>query len=68
MYPHSKGYYVEPTIVETNDPHDKMMTEEIFGPVLSVYVYPENKFDDTIELCNSTSEYGLTGAIFARDK
>ena len=45
-----------------------MMTEEIFGPVLSVYVYPENKFDDTIELCNSTSEYGLTGAIFARDK
>ncbi|XP_072019288.1 delta-1-pyrroline-5-carboxylate dehydrogenase, mitochondrial-like [Amphiura filiformis] len=64
----SKGYFVEPTIVETSDPHDKLMTEEIFGPVVAVYVYPENKYDETIQLVNGTSEYGLTGAIFARDQ
>ncbi len=59
---------MEPTIIEVNDPHDKLMTEEIFGPVLSVYVYPESKYDEAVQLVNTTSEYGLTGAIFARDQ
>lgn len=64
----SKGYFVEPTIVETSDPHDKLMEEEIFGPVLTVYVFPDDKFDETVELVDATSEYALTGAIFARDE
>ncbi|XP_071805644.1 delta-1-pyrroline-5-carboxylate dehydrogenase, mitochondrial-like [Asterias amurensis] len=63
----SKGYYVEPTIFETDDPNEKLMREEIFGPVVTVYVYPDNKFSDTVEMINNTSPYGLTGAIFARD-
>ena len=64
----SKGYYVEPTIFETDDPNEKLMKEEIFGPVVTVYVYPDNKFSDTVEMINNTSPYGLTGAIFARDR
>ncbi|KAM5132515.1 delta-1-pyrroline-5-carboxylate dehydrogenase, mitochondrial [Mantella aurantiaca] len=62
------GYFVEPTIIETKDPKDKIMTEEIFGPVLAVYVYPENQYKDVLRLIDSTSPYGLTGAVFAQDK
>ncbi|KAI1890507.1 hypothetical protein AGOR_G00154410 [Albula goreensis] len=64
----SKGYFVEPTIVETKDPQDAIMNEEIFGPVLSVYVYPENKYKDVLKLIDNTSPYALTGAVFALDK
>ena len=66
-YDKSKGYFVRPTIVETTNPHYKSMVEEIFGPVLTVYVYDESDFEKTLELCDSSTKYALTGAIFARD-
>ena len=64
----STGYFIDPTIVQTTNPKFKLMEEEIFGPVLTVYVYPDDELDETLELCNTTSPYGLTGAIFARDR
>lgn len=64
----AKGYFVEPTIVETKDPQDAIMNEEIFGPILSVYVYPENNYKEILHLIDNTSPYALTGAIFAKDK
>ncbi|KAJ8359356.1 hypothetical protein SKAU_G00158810 [Synaphobranchus kaupii] len=64
----SKGYFVEPTIIETKDPQDAIMNEEIFGPVLTVYVYPENEYKDVLKLIDNTSPYALTGAVFALDK
>jgi len=64
----SEGYFIQPTLVETKDPRSKLMCEEIFGPVLTVYVYPEKHFDEALELCNTTSPYALTGAIFAQDR
>ena len=64
----SKGYFIEPTIVLTDDPHFKLLEEEIFGPVLTVYVYPECEWEQTLELVNSTSPYALTGAVFANDR
>ncbi len=63
----SKGWFVQPTVVRTTDPRGKLMTEEIFGPLLTVYVYPDSDYERTLELCDTTSPYGLTGAIFARD-
>uniref|UniRef100_A0A672ZCR8 Multifunctional fusion protein n=1 Tax=Sphaeramia orbicularis TaxID=375764 RepID=A0A672ZCR8_9TELE len=62
-----KGYFVEPTIVETKDPQDSIMNEEIFGPVLSVFVYPENNYKEVLHLIDNTSPYALTGAVFAKD-
>lgn len=67
-YDMSVGYFIEPTIVETTDPHDCIMTEEIFGPVLTVYVYPDEKVDDMITVANTSTPYALTGAIFAQDE
>jgi len=67
-YDDSKGYFVEPTVVVVTDPRHKLMEEEIFGPVLTVFVYPESDFSKTLELCDTTSPYGLTGSIFAADK
>jgi 1-pyrroline-5-carboxylate dehydrogenase len=64
----SKGYFIEPTIIETTDPDFVTMREEIFGPVLSLYVYPENEFEQTIELVNRTSPYGLTGSVISRNR
>ncbi len=64
----SKGYFIEPTLVLTSNPHFKLLEEEIFGPVMAVYVYDDAKFSETIELCNNTSTYALTGAVFARDR
>ena len=64
----SKGYFIEPTVIETKDPHFFTMEEEIFGPVMSIYVYKDDKFDDALTLCDETSPYGLTGAIFSNDK
>lgn len=67
-YDDSKGYFIEPTVVVTTNPKFKLMEEEIFGPVLTVYVYPENEYAKTLELCDTTSPYALTGAIFANDR
>lgn len=64
----SVGYFVEPTIIVTNNPKFKTMEEEIFGPVLTVFVYEDEKLEETIGLCNTTSPYGLTGAVFASDR
>lgn len=64
----SKGYFVEPTIIETKDPQDPIMNEEIFGPVLSVYVYPDGDYKKVLHLIDNTSPYALTGAVFAKDK
>jgi 1-pyrroline-5-carboxylate dehydrogenase len=64
----STGYFVRPTVIETVNPHFITMEEEIFAPVLSVYVYDDNKFEETMELCDTTSPYALTGAIFATDR
>jgi len=64
----TKGYFVEPTIIQTTDPHFITMEEEIFGPVLTVYVYKEKDFDEMLKLVDETSPYGLTGAIFAQDR
>ncbi|KAI5623018.1 delta-1-pyrroline-5-carboxylate dehydrogenase, mitochondrial precursor, partial [Silurus asotus] len=63
-----KGYYVEPTIIETKDPRDKIMNEEIFGPILAVYVYPENDYKEVLQLIDSTSPYALTGSVFSQDR
>ncbi len=67
-YDDSEGYYIEPTIIQTDDPKARLMREEIFGPVLTVYVYPEKEFEATLDICDKTSPYALTGAIFARDR
>lgn len=67
-YDKSKGYFIEPTVVVTTNPKFRTMCEEIFGPVITIYVYDENKFDETLELLDQTSEYALTGAIFSTDR
>jgi 1-pyrroline-5-carboxylate dehydrogenase len=64
----SAGFFVEPTVVQTTNPHHRLMEEEIFGPVLTLFVYPDSRLDEALELCNGTSPYGLTGAVFARDR
>ena len=64
----SVGYFVEPTVIETTNPHFKSMEEEIFGPVLTVYPYDDDKVDEAVALCDSTSPYGLTGAVFGKDR
>jgi 1-pyrroline-5-carboxylate dehydrogenase len=64
----SRGYFIEPTIVLTDDPQFKTMQEEIFGPVLTIYVYPDEAYQETLALCDQTSIYALTGAVFAADR
>ncbi len=64
----SVGYFVEPTVVLAKTPHFKTMEEEIFGPVVTLYVYPADDFDAALEMVDSTSEYALTGAVFARER
>ena len=64
----SKGYFVEPTVAVTTNPKSTTMVEEIFGPVLTVYVYPDAAFEETMDLVDSTSEYALTGAVFAKNR
>jgi 1-pyrroline-5-carboxylate dehydrogenase len=61
------GYFVEPTLLEVNDPRSRLMTEEFFGPIASAFVYPDKDYDTVLELIDSTTAYGLTGAVFARD-
>ena len=67
-YDDSRGYFIEPTVVLTLNPSHEMMCEEIFGPVVSVYVYPKDKFDETLKLVDESSSYALTGAIFSKDR
>ena len=67
-YDDSKGYFIQPTVVVVTDPHHKLIEEEIFGPVLTIYIYPENQFTEALDLCDTTSPYGLTGSIFANDR
>ena len=62
------GWFIRPTVIETTDPDFKLLREELFGPILTVYPYADAKFEETLELCDRTSPYGLTGAIFARDR
>ncbi len=64
----SEGYFIRPTLVQAHTPDFKLMCEEIFGPVVTVHVYPENKWDETLDLVDGTSPYALTGAVFAEDR
>lgn len=67
-YDKSKGYFIQPTIIVTTNPKFKSMCEEIFGPVITIYVYDEKNWEETLELVDTTSEYALTGAIFSVDR
>jgi 1-pyrroline-5-carboxylate dehydrogenase len=62
------GWFIEPTLVETKDPGYRLMCEEIFGPLVTAYAYPDAKWKDTLRVVNATSPYALTGAVFARDR
>ena len=64
----SKGYFIEPTIIKTTNPQSDTMVNELFGPVLTVYVYDDEKLDEALDLCNNTSPYSLTGSIFSNDR
>lgn len=64
----SQGYFVQPTIIECSDPSDKIIKEEIFGPVLTVFVYEDKDIDSVIENLSNVTPYALTGAIFAQDE
>ena len=67
-YDKSKGYFIEPTVVVTSNPKFRTMCEEIFGPVITIFVYEADQFEETLELLDSTSEYALTGAIFSTNR
>ncbi|MGD8781266.1 MAG: L-glutamate gamma-semialdehyde dehydrogenase [Ignavibacteria bacterium] len=67
-YDDSKGYFINPTVIVTTDPHFKTMEEEIFGPVLTIYVYEDDKYEETLDILNNTSAYALTGGVFAKDR
>ncbi len=64
----SVGYFIKPTVILAQDPHYKTMVEEIFGPVLTLYVYEDSQFEETLKICDTTSNYSLTGAIFSQDR
>ena len=67
-YDDTEGYFIRPTIIETSNPKYATMCDELFGPVLTIHVYEDDKFEETMELLDSTSEYALTGSIFAQDR
>ncbi|MEE8467650.1 MAG: L-glutamate gamma-semialdehyde dehydrogenase [Planctomycetota bacterium] len=67
-YDRSSGWFVKPTVAEVKDPKHPLMRTEFFGPLLSVFVYEDDRFEETLELCATTSEYGLTGAIFSTER
>ena len=67
-YDDSVGYFIEPTVILTDNPNFRTIEEEIFGPVITLYVYPDAQFEEALELCDQTSPYALTGAIFANDR
>src|SRR5215210_7041902 len=64
----SEGYFVEPTVIETEDPDFRLLRDELFGPVVTAYVYPEDEYEPTLELVDRTAPYGLTGAVFAEER
>lgn len=64
----SVGYFVEPTVIVASNPKFRTMTEEIFGPVITLFIYDDDKYEETLELCDASSPYGLTGSIFATDR
>jgi 1-pyrroline-5-carboxylate dehydrogenase len=64
----SKGFFIQPTLIHTSNPHYLTMEEEIFGPVMTLYVYRDNDYEETLRLCDQTSPYALTGSIFSKDK
>jgi 1-pyrroline-5-carboxylate dehydrogenase len=64
----AKGYFVEPTVIETNDPDFRLLRDELFGPVVTTYVYDEKRWGETLDLVDSTAPYGLTGAVFSEDR
>jgi len=64
----SVGYFIHPTVVETSNPKFKLLEEEIFGPVLTIFTYEDSKFEETLTICDNTSPYALTGSIFAKDR
>lgn len=67
-YDKNEGYFIQPTVIVAKDPHYITMVEELFGPVLTIYIYEDNKYEKTLDLVDSTSPYALTGAIFAKDR
>jgi 1-pyrroline-5-carboxylate dehydrogenase len=67
-YDDSKGFFVEPTVIETSDPDFRLLRDELFGPVVTTYVYDEKRWGETLDLVDSTAPYGLTGAVFAEDR
>jgi len=67
-YDDAVGYFVQPTLVRAHDPRSKLMTEEIFGPVVTVYVYKDDRVEEALDLCDDSSAYALTGAVFASDR
>jgi len=64
----SVGFFIDPTVIVTSNPHFKTIEEEIFGPVMTIFVYDDDTFEETLQLCDETSPYALTGAIFAKDR
>jgi 1-pyrroline-5-carboxylate dehydrogenase len=64
----SRGYFVRPTLIKAEDPTSRYMTEEFFGPIVTAFVYPDSRFDETLALIDRTSDYGLTGAVFAGER
>src|SRR5439155_15060921 len=67
-YDDSEGYFVQPTVIETRDPDFRLPRDELFGPVVTTYVYDEKRWDDTLDLIDRTAPYGLTGAVFSQDR
>jgi 1-pyrroline-5-carboxylate dehydrogenase len=67
-YDDSEGYFVQPTVIKTDDPDARLLRDELFGPVVTAFVYPDDRWQDTLELVDRTAPYGLTGAVFARDR
>jgi 1-pyrroline-5-carboxylate dehydrogenase len=67
-YSNEKGFFIEPTVLRVSDPRHPTMCEEIFGPVVSVFVYDDRKYEETLALIDETSPYALTGAVFAHDR
>ena len=67
-YDDSKGYFVEPTVILTKDPKYTTMKKELFGPLVTIYIYPDAQWSETLELVDQTSEYALTGAVYSQDR
>jgi 1-pyrroline-5-carboxylate dehydrogenase len=66
-YDDSDGWFVQPTVIETSDPDFRTMRDELFGPVVTAFVYDDSRYDETLDLVDKGTTYGLTGAVFARD-